>query len=184
MTCVLVESPCDTTSPPNPTRIETASSGGICTPAQYNVPFLLNHLKYLLPMHWLAVALSPGWCQLLARAIRPYTSYPGVLGGLPSPEGGQEAGGSSPERPRGTGRLLGPAGQAARLCLQWPVAVAAEDGHAAGAGWPEAGREPLLLRLRLWLNLLTLLLLASFCTLPGVQRPSHSRRELPLVTQL
>lgn len=36
-------------------------------------------------------------------------------------------------------RLLSPPGQAARLCLQRPVAVAAEDGHGAGAGMPGAG---------------------------------------------
>lgn len=142
------------------------------------------------PPHALAGSPAvPGWCQHLARAIRAYTSYPGLLGGHPSPERGQEAGESSPERPGGAGRLLGPGGQAAHLCLQWPVAVAAEDGHAAGAGMPGAGREPLagnrwLLRLRLWLNLLTLLLLASFCSLLGCRGQATHGRELPLVTQL
>lgn len=45
--------------------------------------------------------------------------------------------GGSPERLGDAGRRPGPPGQAARLCLQRPVAVAAEDGHGAGTARPE-----------------------------------------------
>lgn len=67
VTCALVESPCDTTCPPNPTGMQTASSAGMCAPAQYNVPFLLNHLEYLCPsklLHRLPV------CQLVVLCPR------------------------------------------------------------------------------------------------------------------
>lgn len=81
----------------------------------------------------------PGWCQHLARAIRPHTSYPGVLGGHPSPGGGQE--GAHLNGLEALGACLALAGRqlisACRGRWQWLQKMV------MGLGWPEAGREPL-----------------------------------------
>lgn len=163
------------------------------SPSPSHLPLLSNHLKSPCPSqvptpppH--APAGSPpipNWCQPLARAIGHYASWLRLSPARrPSQPCKREAIGSSPEWLGGTRRLLAPPGQAAHLCLQWPVAVAAEDGHGAGTGMPEAGSTllpplPLAASEPADPTAPSLLLYP-----PGAQGPSCSWRELPLVTQL
>lgn len=80
----------------------------------------------------------------LGRPAKPalWGNLPRERGETPSPSSSSSPAtpwvrSSSPEGFGDTGRCPGPAGQAARLCLQRPVAVAAEDGHGAGTARPE-----------------------------------------------
>lgn len=72
--------------------METASSAGTYTPAQYNTPFLLNHLKYLcpskflhlLPTHRLAVPLSQAGVSTLQGPSDPTPAIPGFWEAIPA----------------------------------------------------------------------------------------------------
>lgn len=157
-------------------------------------PLLFNHLKSLCPynlphfhpVHWLAAPLSQAGASPLQGPLGTMQTGPGLspARGGPSQPRRQEVVGSSPERLRGSGRLLAPPGQAAHLCLQRPVAVAAEDGHGAGTRMLEAGGTqlpplPLAASEPADPTAPSLLLYP-----PGAQGPSCAWRELPLVTQL
>lgn len=142
------ESPSDTTSPPNPAIMETASRARTLSPS--HLPSLSTTQNPSAPPSSRAASLCnpavPGWCQPLAKAMGHYASWSG-LSQLEDLSSALWEGGSSPEWLGGPGHLLAPPGQAAHLCLQWPVAVAAEDGHAAGTGMllplsPLAASEP------------------------------------------
>lgn len=162
--------------PPNPARIETASSARmgthhICLHSQPpGIPLPLQ--TPTLPPH------APAATLLSQAGASPLQGpWDTAQAGLCSPQLGDLTsalweGGSSPEWLGGPGHLLAPPGQAAHLCLQWPVAVAAEDGHAAGTGMllppsPLAASEPADPACSLP---------ASFCTLLGCAG-------LPLLTQ-
>lgn len=162
----------------------------MCSPAQYIMPFLLNHLKYLcpskflhlLPMHWLAVLLSQAGASTLQGPSEPTAAIPGFWEAIPALREGRRW-----ERAHLNG--LGALG--ACLALAGRQLISACSGRwqwlqkmvmLPGLGWLELAGN--LLRLRLWLNLLTLLLLASFCSLLGCRGQATHGRELPLVTQL
>lgn len=162
-------------------------------PSPLHLPLLFNHLQSLcpsellrlLPTCWLAAPLSQVGASPLQGPWATMQAGPGLSPPWrPSQPCRRETVGSSPERLRGTGRLLAPPGQAAHLCLQGPVAVAAEDGHGAGTRMPEAGSaqlppSPLAASEPADPAAPGLLLYP-----PGAQGPSCSWRELPLVTQL
>lgn len=73
-------------------------------PAQYKIPFLLNHLKYLcpskflplLPMRQLAVPLCQTGVSTLQVPSDPTPAIPGFWEAIPAL---REVGESSPERP-------------------------------------------------------------------------------------
>lgn len=158
-----------------------------------HLPLRFNHLKslfpsklpHLFPMRRLAAVLSQAGASPLQGPLGTMQAGPGLSPARrPLQPRRWEMVGSSPERLRGTGCLLAPPGQAAHLCLQRPVAVAAEDGHGAGTRMPEAGSAPLppspLAASEPADPAAPSLLLYP----PGVQGPSRSWRELPLMTQL
>lgn len=162
------------------------------TPAQCNMPFLLNHLKHLcpskflhlLPIQQLAVPLSQAGVSTLQRPSDPTPFVPGFWEAIPALREGRRREGAHLNGLEALGACLALLGRqlisACRGRWQWLQKMV----MLPGLGWPEADREtlppsPLAVAEPADPAAPGLLLYP-----PGVQRPSHSRRELPLVTQL